>query len=266
MNIFLKILIGLLIVIVIILVLLLILIVLKCKYVVNIAYEKKKLSFDFKALFFTFYFLMDLSKKSKPEFKVMIFNISISDSSKRKKEDDILNGKSIAKSRFIKNKELEKEINVDEKIFAKLFARSKEYMKEIRDNVKMRGDKNKLKETKLEKKMAKVLPKDILYVAKLTMMELKKYCMDLSPKKLCVDANFGFSEPHYTGLLLALLAPLYSRYGDNIKVKADFALKGLNAKIYMDGMLQIIRLIIPAIHLLLDKQFRKVVFKKGSNK
>lgn len=86
--------------------------------------------------------------------------------------------------------------------------------------------------------------------------EIGKLLKALKPKKLTVNAHFGFEDPSLTGKVLAVLSMLYPFYGDNISVQPDFENIILEGDFYIKGKIRLIHAVKLAWNLVWDKNVR----------
>lgn len=86
--------------------------------------------------------------------------------------------------------------------------------------------------------------------------EIGKLLKALKPKKLTVNAHFGFEDPSLTGKVLTVLSMLYPFYGDNISVQPDFENIILEGDFYIKGKIRLIHAVKLAWNLVWDKNVR----------
>ena len=79
----------------------------------------------------------------------------------------------------------------------------------------------------------------------------------LKPKKLLIQAEFGFNDPSLTGRMLAALAPFYPYFSECISLKPDFTGRGLNGRLYMKGHIRCFHFIALVWNLFWDKNVRR---------
>lgn len=249
-----------------IIVLFLIFIILPLRYVLVANCKDSKLTCDFRYTFFYFDFFVDFKDMKNVKYKAKIFGKVIADSENKKKEKFAKDeDEKIDLKKFFKNKNLDKEINTSDEVFLNLFKRSKEYEKEIETTEKKEErERVELKEriSRFVDNYKKVLPLSMIDLAKLISREVVDYAPYILPKKLKANVNVGLNEPSNTGLLLAFLAPLYAGFGDSIDISPDFTKMKLDGGLTLEGRPQIIFMIIPIIHLFLNKRFREIVLSK----
>ena len=86
--------------------------------------------------------------------------------------------------------------------------------------------------------------------------ELKRLLKFLKPKRIKADIEFGFSDPAWTGYMLAFLGMAYPFLGEYTEFRPDFEKRVLKGVGDMEGKIRSIYFLIPALHLLLDKNVR----------
>lgn len=117
---------------------------------------------------------------------------------------------------------------------------------------------DKIKMLKQKKDEVEAYIKDESHKAALKKVwkELKKLLRTLKPKKLTVNAHFGFEDPSLTGKVLAVLSMLYPFYGDNIRIQPDFENVIMEGDFYIKGKIRIIHAVKLAWNLIWDKNVR----------
>lgn len=86
--------------------------------------------------------------------------------------------------------------------------------------------------------------------------EIGKLLKALKPKKLIINAHFGFEDPSITGKILAALSMLYPFYGDNVRIEPDFENAIIEGDFYLKGKIRIIYAVRLAWNLVWNKNVR----------
>lgn len=259
--------IGIIIVAIIFIVIVFILVPLTYRF--NMSFKNKEFKVELKYSILSFDAFVDFSNLKSLRYKATVFGKTIADSTVKKETKKKINGKNIGDTDFIENKDLENEINADDKVFLDLFKRSKTYSKELKKKEKAfkKFDKDE-KERKTIKEnidafidnFKSKLPINMIDVAKLIAHEAVDFFRYIAPKKVKIKMDVGFDDPYNTGLFLAILSPLYALYGDTINVKPEFDKKKLEGELIASGRPQIIFMALPAVRLLLNKRFRDIIW------
>lgn len=87
--------------------------------------------------------------------------------------------------------------------------------------------------------------------------EVFKLLRKLKPKKLQIQAVFGFDDPANTGYTLAFLSILYPSFGDHIAIRPDFEKRVLDGSLYVKGHIRLCHFIVLAWNLLWCKNIRR---------
>lgn len=261
---------GIILLVVIILVLLLLIIPFKYKLeLYNENGENYGLSFK--------YLIINLKAKLlfKPKFsfKLTLMNKTLVDTSvekdKKKKEKE---KESIEKTDFIKNKGLEKEIDVSKNEVKKLFLSAKKAEISLRES---NIEKSELKEKEKYKEKAELiknsnfiidkfkilLPKDLIYVIKRIVAEGINVLDKIRPNSCKVDIKFSDKDPYTNGIMMAFAGPIYAILGDKLKLNSNDKDYDTYKLIYT-GRPVLITLFGPILRLLFDKKVREFIFKK----
>jgi len=87
---------------------------------------------------------------------------------------------------------------------------------------------------------------------------IRLFCF-LKPKKIFVNAHFGFSDPSTTGQVLAVISVLYPFVEKNIDIEPDFENQVIEGKVYLKGIFRGIYVMIVAVNIILDKNVRLTI-------
>lgn len=87
--------------------------------------------------------------------------------------------------------------------------------------------------------------------------EVFKLLRKLKPKKLQIQAVFGFDDPANTGYTLAFLSILYPSFGDHIAIRPDFEKRVLDGSLYVKGHIRLCHFIVLVWNLLWCKNIRR---------
>lgn len=79
----------------------------------------------------------------------------------------------------------------------------------------------------------------------------------LRPKKILLEARFGFEDPSWTGRMLAVIAPLYPFSREWISLKPDFTKKVLAGMLYAKGRIRFCHFIVFLWNLFWCKNVRR---------
>lgn len=257
----------------IILFLLIVFSIIPLTYVFDISYDNKV--FDLKFKFWFFVFELKIKIGTPLYYRAQIMHKVIADSTDKKVESYANeNDTSISDTDFISDKSIASSVTIDRHATKEILKRAEEYNAELNKENKV-DDSNEQKGFIKEKyeqiisfidSFKELLPKNIIYVAKLIAKEWCEYYKNLLPKKITTNTEFGFDDPYSVGLVLSIISPFYALYGSDIKVKPHFDKNIFKSSTKIIGRPQIIFIIIPVIHLLLDKKFREVMFKGKDTK
>lgn len=88
---------------------------------------------------------------------------------------------------------------------------------------------------------------------------VKKVLKHILPKKVRINAVFGFEDPSYTGQVLGAAAMLYPVYKDNIKLHPDFEQAIFQGDFYLKGRIRLGTLFVHGVKLLLNKNVRRMI-------
>jgi hypothetical protein len=91
----------------------------------------------------------------------------------------------------------------------------------------------------------------------------------IKPSKIQGDVIFGTGDPASTGQAIGAIAALYGWMPEKLHITPDFEEKRYDGWIHVKGKLRLIHVVIIALRLIIDKNFRyvvkKVLAKEGAN-
>lgn len=82
----------------------------------------------------------------------------------------------------------------------------------------------------------------------------------LKPKKLQANVTFGFSDPSWTGYMLAFLGSIYGLIGEYVQIQPDFEERKLEGNASAEGKVRVIYFAVPAWKLFWNKDV-KITYK-----
>lgn len=82
----------------------------------------------------------------------------------------------------------------------------------------------------------------------------------LKPKKLQANVTFGFSDPSWTGYMLAFLGSIYGLIGECVQIQPDFEEQKLEGNVSAEGKIRVIYFAVPAWKLFWNKDV-KITYK-----
>ena len=82
----------------------------------------------------------------------------------------------------------------------------------------------------------------------------------LKPKKLQANVTFGFSDPSWTGYMLAFLGSMYGLIGEYVQIQPDFEERKLEGNASAEGKIRVIYFAVPAWKLFWNKDV-KITYK-----
>lgn len=143
-----------------------------------------------------------------------------------------------------------------ERIYDKLTTPFRKLIKKIKYTFRKIYDKVKILIRKKERLQAFLTYEIHKSAFAKAVKELKRLLRFLKPKKLKAEIEFGFSDPAWTGYMLAVLGIAYPFLGEYTEFRPDFEKKILKGRACAEGKIRSIYFLIPALHLLLDKNVR----------
>lgn len=87
--------------------------------------------------------------------------------------------------------------------------------------------------------------------------EVFKLLKKLRPKKLLLEAEFGFDDPAWTGRTLAAIAPFYPLFGEFVSLRPDFTKRKLTGRLYVKGRIRFCHFAVMAWNLFWSGNVRK---------
>ena len=81
------------------------------------------------------------------------------------------------------------------------------------------------------------------------------------PRKVRGKVRFGFDDPYTTGQILTWISPFYGLYAKNLQMIPVFEEKALEGELSLKGRIRIGTLIVIALRMFMDKNFRKLLKK-----
>ena len=262
------ILIVIVVIIVIIFAIILLLLFIPFEYLLNVNYiEDRKVDINLSYIIFKIKGFLILSPKTSYELK--LWNKILISS--EKKDDGEEKNNSIEDTGFIENEDLSKSVEESKSVIKDLFAsanRLEKKKKEENDALLEKNEENSIQlEEKKEKafgiidKFKNIFKRDEIYVAKRIVSEAISAIGILKPDKMNVDIKYGSKEPYAMGLLFSIVAPLYSFFGEKLKLKQNSNSNLTEGHIDIIGHPQLYKLVAPIFKLLSDKKVRTILFK-----
>lgn len=92
--------------------------------------------------------------------------------------------------------------------------------------------------------------------------QLKKLLRIIKPKKGKLYVHYGMDDPETTGKIAIYLAVLYGWLGLDINILPDFEQKIMEGELQLKGSIRLFGIIVIALKVYTNKQFKKVVLKK----
>lgn len=210
-----------------------------------------------------------------------------SDNNDDEEEED----NSIEDTEFIENKNLSEEVKESKLAIKDLFTSAKRLEKKQLEEEELEEDQdddedeieeeidddvNEIEtvddEVEISKKKEKtfntidrfknIFKSDELYVIKKITNEVLDAIKILKPDNVSVKIKYGAKDPYAMGLLFAIAAPIYSILGKKLNLKKNSKSDLTEGHIDIKGHPKLYKLIKPVFYLLIDKKFRKVIFKK----
>lgn len=265
MNILNIILIVLGIIIAIILVIILVLLFYPFEYVMDLSFANDE-KLDLKLKYIIFKIKGFLIYKPEVSYEFKLWNKVLATSDKEEEEEEVDESESIEETDFIENKNLDSEISDSKSVIKDLFrsakALEKKKVDEIKETKKLDLTKQKEKAYSAIDKFKGIFKSDEIYVIKLVAGEAIDAIKAISPDKVNAKIKYGSSDPYVTGVLFSIAAPIYSIIGDDLNLKLNEDKDYIEAKMKLVGHPRLYKLVGAILRLLLNKKFRKVVFKK----
>lgn len=92
--------------------------------------------------------------------------------------------------------------------------------------------------------------------------QIKKLIKIIKPKKGKLYVHYGMNDPETTGKIAMYLAVLYGWLGTDINILPDFEQKIMEGEVQLKGSIRLFGIIVIALKVYMNKQFKKVVLKK----
>ena len=258
------------------------------KYLLDINYiEDNRVDINLKYIIFKIKGFLILSPETSYELKLWNKVLLSSEDDDEDEEDE----DSIEDTDFIETEDLSEEVKESKSVIKDLFAsakrfetkKRKEEIEEDDDEIDEELDEEDIEDTEIETtdkslektkektfgiidKFKNIFKSDEIYVIKKTANEAIGALSILKPDKINVDIKYGSKDPYAMGLLFSIAAPIYSLLGKKLKLKQNKNSNVTEGHIDITGHPQLYKLVAPILRLLLDKKFRKVVFKKRKKK
>ena len=83
----------------------------------------------------------------------------------------------------------------------------------------------------------------------------------IKPSKISGDLIFGTGDPAVTGQVIGAIAAIYGFIPETLQIVPDFEEKRYEGNLYIRGKLRMIHVIIIAVKLIADRNFRYVIKK-----
>lgn len=276
-------------IIAIVLVIILVILLVPFEYLLDINYiEDNRVDINLKYIIFKLKGFLVFNPETSYELK--LWNKILLSSEDDDEEDD---EDSIEDTDFIETEDLSEEVKESKATIKDLFVSAKRLEEKKRkeeieeddddDEIDDDLDEDDIEDTEIEvtdkslektkektfgiiDKFKNIFKGDEFYVIKKTANEAIGALSILKPDKINVDVKYGNKDPYAMGLLFSIAAPIYSFLGKKLKLKQNKSSNLTEGHIDITGHPQLYKLLAPILRLLLDKKFRKVVFKKRKKK
>lgn len=96
---------------------------------------------------------------------------------------------------------------------------------------------------------------------RLLFKQVKSLLKHILPRKMRGKVKFGFDDPYTTGQVLMYISPFYGLYGKKFQVIPVFEEPVLEGEAWLKGRIRIGIILVVAIRVLLDKNFRTLLKK-----
>ena len=181
-------------------------------------------------------------------------------------DEDVTKDNSIEEDNIIENKNVRIEISESKTVIKDLFKSAnsleKKKISELKESENLDSTKVKEKANSVIDKFKGIFKSDELYVIKLVVNEGINALKIINPDKVNVKIKYGSSDPYFTGLLFSIAAPIYSIMGDDLNLKINSDKDFTESFMTLVGHPRLYKLMGSILRLLMNKKFRKVVFKK----
>ena len=88
------------------------------------------------------------------------------------------------------------------------------------------------------------------------LISIRSVLKHIAPKKIEGVIHFGTGDPCSTGQALGVMAAFYGFYGDKISIRPNFEDEVLDGELLLKGRIRLVTLLIIAIKLIRDENFR----------
>ena len=252
------ILIVIVVIIVIIFAIILLLLFIPFEYLLNVNYiEDSKVDVNLSYIIFKIKGFLILSPKTSYELK--LWNKILISS--EKKDDIEEKNNSIEDTGFIENEDLSKSVEESKSVIKDLFVSANRLEKKKKEENSIQLEEKKEKAFGIIDKFKNIFKRDEIYVAKKIVSEAISAIGILKPDKMNVDIKYGSKEPYAMGLLFSIVAPLYSFFGEKLKLKQNSNSNLAEGHIDIIGHPQLYKLVTSIFKLLSDKKVRTILFK-----
>lgn len=96
-------------------------------------------------------------------------------------------------------------------------------------------------------------------VFKLIKSQVFAFLKHIRPRRLRGSLEFGFEDPSITGCLLGVFYMFYPVYHNNFTIKGNFETVIIKGHFFLKGRIRVLSLLIIAIKLFMDKNFRSML-------
>lgn len=90
-------------------------------------------------------------------------------------------------------------------------------------------------------------------------ISIRRVLKHIAPKKIQGVVHFGTGDPCSTGQALGAIATCYGFYGDKISIIPNFEDEVLDGELFLKGRIRLVTLLIIAIKLVLDDNFKRLI-------
>lgn len=90
-------------------------------------------------------------------------------------------------------------------------------------------------------------------------VSIRRVLKHIAPKKIQGVVHFGTGDPCSTGQTLGAIAACYGFYGDKISIIPNFEEEVLDGELFLKGRIRLVTLLIIAIKLILDDNFKRLI-------
>ena len=258
MDILLKILSTIGIVLIIILIIIVLLLVYPYKYTLNINYGDRTLVVDFKYFIIKFYLTIGFSLPVS--YSLKIFSKAIFDSNIDNEKNAVKNeneDSSFEDTHKVDNLSIKEKVEDGDKAIKELLIDAKN----LNDKQNKEYDETHGKVNTVIDKLDGIIPRDMIYLLKKVLKELRVLLYRLSPKNYNIDISYGIKDPYMMGLSYAVLAPVMAMNDGKMTVKPKFLNDEFGATLKAERRFPLCFLLMPVLRLLIDKRIRKIIIR-----